>query len=857
MSDGYVELQRRFSSERIHSNTQDEYDWVDYFDTHERFRDDLEWRDLLQQAVTVVIGTRGSGKTEELRHQYQRQQATGSFAFYATVLQLASDPLDALLSEDEKVRYLQWTTGKEFAYFFLDSIDEAKATGADFERALANLARATRPNAHRARIVVSTRPQTWSDKHDRNAVDRHLDHVLTQSKMVKLEENIDLLGPVTRGADGKHDKWNETIAEVQKDGWKQKPCVVWLQPLSKKQIRALAEASLSNRANSFLSDVEESDVWHTLRTPLDVQDGTTFWLTHDQSLGDRVEQIDSSIEAKLTARTTDSRPVSPLSKETARRAARRLAATLTLTKKRELAFGSLPQDAIQRASCVDTENALRDFSLSQVIDLGERRLFEPAGYGTLQMHREYQEYLTARWFAHLLEHGLPPHELALTTCVNVAGERILRPTFDGMAPWLAQQHRGFRDILLNVAPESIVSGGDISQLSDVVKQQLVAALAERYAKADDLPALDARVAQWLGTGIEQGAIRRLWRQHKSQLRAAQLILGVIGHAHRGDLASVAVRCALDRETPDRLRETAIWCVGQVGTSKQAVRVAKSAMSFDAPWTAAHLDNLVSALFPKAFDLEALFELLQRYTRKLRQHDREKIAAAIRYSLPRLSQQELSTFVELAYQFVRRRPFDSPDEPRLSKNYSWLLHPLWDTCKALLSESDAEYSTALLKACKYVYAVSERRSHPYIDIGAVQAAISTNPSANQQMLLLALRTDPKLKDSPWMVRFYWPCSVGDSDVAWLLSKAASTRQSLLAIRLFELAYWCCDTEDPKQRSQLEQVASESQKFAGPKRLPSWGPAPAQRCNRPCGPASTPSRAICSATKTSRPPVRRFG
>ena len=40
-------------------------------DTHSQFRDDLEWRDLLQYAVTVVIGTRGSGKAEELKHQYQ------------------------------------------------------------------------------------------------------------------------------------------------------------------------------------------------------------------------------------------------------------------------------------------------------------------------------------------------------------------------------------------------------------------------------------------------------------------------------------------------------------------------------------------------------------------------------------------------------------------------------------------------------------------------------------------------------------------------------------------------------------------------------------------------------------------
>ena len=73
MTDDYVELRRRFSSGRVYSNTQDGYDWVDSYDTHSQFRDDLEWRDLLQHAVTVVIGTRGSGKTEELKHQYQQR----------------------------------------------------------------------------------------------------------------------------------------------------------------------------------------------------------------------------------------------------------------------------------------------------------------------------------------------------------------------------------------------------------------------------------------------------------------------------------------------------------------------------------------------------------------------------------------------------------------------------------------------------------------------------------------------------------------------------------------------------------------------------------------------------------------
>ena len=87
------------------------------------------WDDLLRSRRVLIISEAGAGKTYECRTQTIRLLAAGEPAFFLELAALATEELRSLLDADEEVRLDDWLTSQsEVATFFLDSIDELKAT---------------------------------------------------------------------------------------------------------------------------------------------------------------------------------------------------------------------------------------------------------------------------------------------------------------------------------------------------------------------------------------------------------------------------------------------------------------------------------------------------------------------------------------------------------------------------------------------------------------------------------------------------------------------------------------------------------------------------------------------------------
>ena len=113
----------------------------------------LGWPDLLVKRRVVILAEAGSGKTEELKEQARLQTDAGKFSFYATVQDVDRDGLKNAMRAADRERLDAWRSSSEPAWFFIDSIDEAKVENIRLERALRQIANGIVGREGRAHIV--------------------------------------------------------------------------------------------------------------------------------------------------------------------------------------------------------------------------------------------------------------------------------------------------------------------------------------------------------------------------------------------------------------------------------------------------------------------------------------------------------------------------------------------------------------------------------------------------------------------------------------------------------------------------------------------------------------------------------
>jgi hypothetical protein len=148
-----IPLNRRFIEWR-HTET-DELSDPDILSRLGIHDDAKSWDDLLKRRRVVILAEAGSGKSEELRNQAVRLVAENKVAFYASVQEVGREGLEHAIPAADQSKLAAWRSSDQPAWFFIDSVDEAKLDGVRFERALRNIAEAIR-NAEGRRLALST-----------------------------------------------------------------------------------------------------------------------------------------------------------------------------------------------------------------------------------------------------------------------------------------------------------------------------------------------------------------------------------------------------------------------------------------------------------------------------------------------------------------------------------------------------------------------------------------------------------------------------------------------------------------------------------------------------------------------------
>jgi len=168
-SDGYVSLDRQFSL--VPKSDESEHDEAFY---GFGLMGTEGWDDIEKKFRCVILAEAGAGKTEEMRQRAVVLSRQGKASFFIRIEDIEGDFYEAF-EVGESSQFNQWLQSTDEAWFFLDSIDEARLENPRmFGKALRKFAKGIRSGVHRAHIILSSRPYSWRPREDRRLLDEIL-----------------------------------------------------------------------------------------------------------------------------------------------------------------------------------------------------------------------------------------------------------------------------------------------------------------------------------------------------------------------------------------------------------------------------------------------------------------------------------------------------------------------------------------------------------------------------------------------------------------------------------------------------------------------------------------------------------
>ena len=133
---------------------------------------------------------RKAGKTVEFRQRASVLERQGKPSFFIRIEDIEADFYKAFEVGEENI-FQSWLQSTRAAWFFLDSVDEARLEHPrTFEKALRRFSKVIQKGAHRAHIYLSSRPDAWRPKEDRRLFDDLL-FLVAEPESDDLEEDVD------------------------------------------------------------------------------------------------------------------------------------------------------------------------------------------------------------------------------------------------------------------------------------------------------------------------------------------------------------------------------------------------------------------------------------------------------------------------------------------------------------------------------------------------------------------------------------------------------------------------------------------------------------------------------------------
>jgi len=493
------------------------------------------WATLLDKHRVVILAEAGSGKSAELEAQAQIASAEGKFAFHATVQNVGAVGLERAVAPGSVARLDAWKSSDQPAWFFLDSVDEAKARDVTLADALRELATSIHGAEGRARIVLSGRYSDWEFRRDLETLERWIPIPPPDLPVAEIDPNDLIIRTLRR-------KTPPAPPVVER------PLVVVMAALDRARVKTFAVGKGVADVEEFCAALDDADLWDLARRPLDLDWLVRYW-TRNRELGSLAEMLRLSIEERLREPDVQRARQDPVDGDRSLRAAERIGAALTLGRIHEIQVPD-SSPSFDGAVGLDLQEVLPDWPPSEVLRLLSRPVFDPARFGHVRLHNDNQgavrAFLCAGWISRLKAENCPRPEIHRLLFDVVHGVPVVKKSMRQTAAWLSISDSEIAREVVRRDPLLLMNAGDPASLPLPVREQVLEQVIQQAVSDRAFPMPDHDSLRRFSAPDMAEAVRRLWGSSSGSEQARELLLIIIGLGKLRDCADLAEGASLGR-----------------------------------------------------------------------------------------------------------------------------------------------------------------------------------------------------------------------------------------------------------------------------------------------------------------------
>ncbi len=559
------------------------------------------WDELLLKRRVVILAEAGSGKTTEMAERARITAASGRYSFHATVEDVGRDGLKQALSVNGRESLNAWHASNEEAWFFIDSVDEAKSSGIRLEKVVRRLADGIHGAEQRAHIILSGRITDWEFRKD----------------LESLKECLPVSSKISRPEATAEEELLRIIRQERRPDEvpppPELPFVARMAPLDRDRVRLFAQSKSVPDLDRFLEAVELANLWHFARRPLDLDWLARFWQS-ERRLGSLAEMVERSISERLRETNIDRAREDTLDSVAARHALERVGAAMVFGRQATIKIPD-GEIAFTSDSPVDLADVLPDCSAEKRLILLSRPIFDPATLGRVRFHNDndgvVRGFLTARWLQRLRGTNLSTKALFDVLFARSYGLEVIRPSLAETAAWLSLWDKDVANEIVRRSPLLLLSSGDPASLSPKVRRDaLVALMGELAAGIQELPWWDNDKLRRFAQPDLGSVVVSLWSKYRTNKEAAHVLLRIAWLGALKDCAKLAYDAAFETGLDSTVRVFAGRALLATGDEAARKSYAELVMADKSTLPAWMVRDAIVDLFPTLIGVPELLEILE-------------------------------------------------------------------------------------------------------------------------------------------------------------------------------------------------------------------------------------------------------
>ena len=606
------------------------------------------WDELNNEFRSVILAEAGAGKTEELRNRATFLSSEGRASFFIRIEDIEADFREAFEVGTEE-QFEGWLNSTEEAWFFLDSVDEARLESQNaLRKALRRFAKSIECSAHRAHIYLSSRPYAWRPNEDR-----------------KLFDELLFLASPDRESNESVDKGVNPKSALN---------VYVIKPLDKAKVRQFSEAREAEDIDQLLIEIERSNLWSLAERPFDLDSILSKW-SEDGVLGGRLELLRYNIDKRLSDEHNSERSQQRiLTLERAKEGARRLAAAVVLSGEAGI---NIPDGASIKTG-INAETVLADWSPADVRSLLELGIFNDLLFNVVRFrHREIRELLAAEWFEGLLRVGNSRHKVTKLFFRKQYGEKVITLRLRSILPWLILFDGELRAEALADQPEIALEGGDPSTLPLIERKIILNNIVKRIvSNEDDHSARDNSAIARIANKDLSNNTHQLIKKYYENDEAIFFLGRLVWQGGMGSCIASLIEIAADTTRGIYARIASVRAVMNCGIEDQKEELWERVNKAECQIPTRLLSELVDGMQPNVFSVENIIISLGKLP-PFEKYDSSGLASSLHDYITRFQVQNdkplIAKYLEGLYGYLIRPPYIEGDECHVSKNYAWLLN----------------------------------------------------------------------------------------------------------------------------------------------------------------------------------------